>query len=108
VDRATAVARQRVEDAEAASKPDQNDIRNAKKVVVTTTKPDMTFVEMLNAISDRPNDFASSDDGEDGEDEDDDEGNPELDKLHEDDKPCMVMCTLSQMVQHRMKRSRQK
>jgi len=63
---------------------------------------------MLIAIRDSLSDIASSDDGEDGEDEDDDEDDPELGNLSEDDEPGWVMGTISQTVQHRMERFRQK
>jgi len=64
VERETAVARKRVEDAETAIEQKQDDMRNAEKVELTTTKPELTFEEMLNAIGDSLNDLASSDDGE--------------------------------------------
>jgi len=46
---------------------------DAEKAGLTTTKPETTFGEMLNAIGDSLSDLASSDDGEDGEDPNDDE-----------------------------------
>jgi len=104
----TAVARMRVEDAEIAIKPKQDDLRNAEKAGLTTTKPETTFEEMLNTIGDSLSDLASSDDGEDGEDEDDDEEDPVGGKLSEDDKPRWVMGTISKTVQYCIKRFRQK
>jgi len=82
-------------------------MRKAEKVGLTTTKPEITFQEMLNAIRDSLSDPASSDDGEDGEDEDDDEGDSTGAKLSEDDEPRWVMGTISEMVQYRMVRFRQ-
>jgi len=61
---------------------------------------------MLVAIGDSLSDLASSDDGEDGEDEDDEE--TEEGKLSEDDKPGLMMGTITKMVLQRMERFRQK
>ena len=46
----TAVARNRVGDAETAVKQEQDDLRNTENVGLTTTKPETTFEEMSNAI----------------------------------------------------------
>jgi len=108
VERETAVARKRVEDAETAIKQKQDDMRNAEKAGLTTTKPETPFEEMLNAIGDGLGDRASPDDGEDGEDEDHNEEDPAGGKLSEDDEPWWVMGTISKMVQYRMERFRQK
>jgi len=104
----TAVARKRVEDAETAIKQEQQEMRNAENAGLTTTKPETTFEEMLNAIWDSLSDHASSDHEEDGEDEDGDEEDLELSKLSEDDEPGWVMGTILKTVQHRMERFRQK
>jgi len=104
----TDVARKRVEDAERAIKQKQDDMRNAEKAGLTTTKPEITFEEMLNAIRDGLRDLASSDDGEDGEDKDDDEDDSAGCKLREDDEPSWVMPTNSETVQYRMECCRQK
>jgi hypothetical protein len=74
----------------------------------TTTKPEITFEEMLNAIGDSLSDLESSEDEEDGEVEDDDEEDTGHGKLSEDDEPCWVMGTISKMVHHCMERFRQK
>jgi len=103
VERATDVARKRVEDPETAIKQEQDDMRNAEKAGLTTAKPETTFQEMLNAIENGLGDLASSDIGEDGEDEDDDEEDPAGGKLREDDQPTWVMGTISKMVQYRKK-----
>jgi len=108
VDRETAVARKRVQDTETAIMQDQEHMRNVEKAQSTTTKPETTFEEMLNAIGDSLSDLASSEDEENGEDEDDDEEYTELGKLSEDDEPGWVMGTISKMVQHRMESFRQK
>jgi len=108
VERETTEARKGVEDAETAIKQLQDDMRNADKAGLTTTKPETTFEEILNAIGDSLSDFASSDDGEDGEDEDDDKEDAVGGKVSEDDKPGWVMGTISKAVQYRMERVRQK
>jgi len=104
----TAVARKRVEDAENAIKQDRDDMRNAEKAGLTTTKPERTFGEMLNAMGDSLSDLAISDDGEDGEDKDDDEEHPPGGKLGKDDETGRVMGTIFKTAQHRMERFRQK
>jgi len=85
VERETAVSRKRVEDTETAIKPKQDDMRNAEKAGLTTTKHETTFQEMLNATGDSLSNLPSSNHGEDGEDEDDDEEDPAGGKLSEDD-----------------------
>ena len=60
------MARKRVEDAATAIKHKQDDMRNAEKAGLTTTKPETTVEEMLNAIGETLSDLASSDDVEDG------------------------------------------
>ena len=106
VERETAVARKRVEDAEAAVQQEQEDMNHAEIAGLTTREPEKTFQEMLVAIGDSLSDLARSDDGEDGEDEDDEE--TEQGKLSEDDEPGWVMGTITKMVQQRMERFRQK
>jgi len=81
VERETDVARMRVEDSETEITQEQEDLRYAEMAELTTTKPETTFWEMLNAIGDCLSNLASSDDGEDGEDEGDDEDDSELGKL---------------------------
>jgi len=95
VERETAVARKWVEDAETAIKQVQDDMRNAEKVGLTTTKPETTFEEMLNAIGNSLSDLASSDDEEDGEDEDYVKEDPAGGKLSDDDEPGWVIETIS-------------
>jgi len=98
VDGETAVARMQVEDAETAIKQDQENMRNAEMVGLTTTNPETTLEDMLNAIGDGLSEHACSDDGEDGEAEGDDVEDLELGKLSEVDKPSWVMGTISKMV----------
>ena len=74
----------------------------------TTTRPEITFEEMLNAIGDSLSDVASSEDEEDGEDEDDDAEHTGHGKLSEDDAAGWVMGTISKTVQHHMESIRQK
>ena len=108
MERETAVRRKRVDDAETAIKQEQEDMRNAEKAGLMTTKPGTTFEEMLNPIGDSLSHLASSNNGEDGEDKDDDEEDPAGDKLSEDDKLGWVMGTISGTVQYRMECFRHK
>jgi len=75
---------------------------NLENARSTTTKPETSFEEMLNAIGDSLSNLASSDNEEDGEDKDDDEEHTELGKLNEDDEPGLVMGTISKTVQNCM------
>ena len=102
MERETAVARKRVQDAERALMQEQEHMGNVEKGRSTTTKPEITFEEMLNAIGDSLSDLASSEHEENGEDEDDDEEDTGHAKLSEDDEPGWLMGTISKMVQHRM------
>jgi hypothetical protein len=106
VERETAGAKKRVEDAEAAVQQEQDNMTHAELAGLTTRKPEKTFEEMLVAIGDSLSDLASSDDGEDGEDEADEE--IEQGKLSEDDEPSWVMGTINKTVQQRMERFRLK
>ena len=108
VDRETAVARKRVQDAETAIIQEQEHMRNVAKAWSPTTKPETSFGEMLNTIGDSLSNLASSKDEEDGEDIDDDERDTDLGKLCEDDEPGWVIGTNSKTVQHRMEGFRQK
>jgi len=108
VERETAVARKRVQDAETAMMQEQEHMENVEKGRLTTTKPEITFEEMLNAIRDSLSDLASPEEEEDGEDEDDDEEDTGHGKLSEDDEPGWVMGTISKTVQHRIESFRQK
>jgi len=105
VERETAGARRRVEDAEAAVQQEQDDITHAEIAGLTSREPGKTFEEMLIAIGDSLSDLASSDDGEDGEDEDDEE--TEQGKLSDDNEPGWVMGTITKMVQQRVESFRQ-
>jgi len=105
VERETAGARKRVEDAEAAVQQEQDDMAHAEIAGLTPREPEMTFEEMMAAIGDSLSDLASSDDGEDGEDEDEE---TELGMLSEDDEPGWVMGTISTTGQQRMESFRQK
>jgi len=96
VERETAGARKRVEDAEAPVQQEQNDMSQAEIAGLTSREPDMTFEQMLVAIRDSLSDLASSDDGEDWEDEDDEE--TEQGKLSDDDEPGWVMGTITTTV----------
>jgi hypothetical protein len=106
VERETAVARKRVDNAEAAVQQEQDDITHAGIVGLTSREPEMTFEEMLVAIGDSLSDLASSDDGVDGEDEDDAEN--QQGKLIEDDEPSWVMGNITKTVQQSMERFQQK
>jgi hypothetical protein len=50
LDRETAVARQRGQDAKTGIMQEQEHMRNVENAQSTTTKPETTFEEMLNAI----------------------------------------------------------
>jgi len=103
-----AVARKRVEDAQTAIKLELDDMRNAEKAELTTTKLETTFEEMLSAIGDNLSDLASSDNGVDGEAKDDEDEDPAGGKLSEDDQPGWIMGTISKTVQYCMEHFRQK
>jgi len=107
VERETAVARKRVEDAETAIEQRQEDMSNVEKAGLTTREPERTFEEMLNAIGDGLSTLASSDNEEDAEDEEEDD-DTERGKLSEDDEPGWVMGTISKLLQCRMERFWQK
>jgi len=102
VDRETALARKRVQDAETAIRQAQEHMRNVEKARSTSTHSETTSGEMLNAIGGSLSDLASSEDEEDGEDKDADEEDSELGKLSEDNEPGCMMDTISKTVQHRM------
>jgi len=104
VERETAGARKRVEDAEAAVQKEQDDMTQAEIAGLMSREPEKTLEEMLVAIRDSLSDLASSDDGEDGEEEDDEE--TEQGNLSEDDEPGWVMGTINNTVQQRMERFR--
>jgi hypothetical protein len=59
LDRETAVARQRGQDAETGIMQEQEHMRNVENAQSTTTKPETTFEEMLNAIRYSLSDLAS-------------------------------------------------
>jgi len=102
MERETAVARTRVEDAETAIKQVQEDMKSAESGGLTSREPGHTLEEMLNAIGDSLSDLASSDNEEDGKDDED----TEQGKLNEDDEPGWVMGTITKTVQQRMERFR--
>jgi len=97
VERETAGARMRVEDAEAAVQQEQDNRTHAELAGLTSRKPKQTFEEMLIAIGDSLSNLASANDGEDWEDEEDEE--TEKGKLSEDDEPGWVMGTITKTVQ---------
>jgi len=106
VERETAGARKRVEDAEAAVQQEQDDMTHAEIAGLMSREPEKWFEEMPVAIGDSLSDLASSDDGEDGEEEDDEE--TEQGNLSKDDEPGCVMGTITDTVQQCMERFRQK
>jgi len=71
VERETAVARKRVEDAEAAIRQEQEDTGTAENVGLTTREPKKTLKENMMAIEDSMSNHASSDNCTDGEPKDD-------------------------------------
>jgi hypothetical protein len=102
VERETAVARKRVQDAETVMMQELKDITTATRKLRTT------FEDMLNAIGDSVSDLASSDDEQDEEDKEEDEEDSDLGKLSDDDEPGWVIGTISKTVQHCMESCRQK
>ena len=64
VERETAGARKRAEDAEAAVQQEQHKMSDAKLAGLTSRKPEKTYVEMLVPIGDSLSDLASCDAGE--------------------------------------------
>jgi hypothetical protein len=102
VERETAVASKRVQDAETAIVQEMKDMTNAASVEATTRKSETTFDEMLNTIGDSQRDPASSDDEQHGDDVEDDQEVTERGKLSDDDEPGWVMCKISKTAQHRM------
>jgi GTP cyclohydrolase I len=72
VERETAVARKRVQDAETSIMQWLNDVTTAENVRMTTRKPETTFEEMSNGIRDSLSDIVSCDAEEGGEDKEDD------------------------------------
>jgi len=106
VERETARARKRVEDAEAAVQQEQDDMTHTEIAGLMSRQREETFEEMLVAIGDSLSDLASSDDGDDGDDEDDEQ--TEQGKLSDDDEPGWVMGTITKTVQQRMVIFRQK
>jgi len=107
VERETAVARKRVEDAETAIKQREEDMSNVEMAGLSTREPEKTFQEMLNATGDSLSDLASSDHEEDVEDEEEDD-DTEQGKLSEDHEAGWVMGTISKYVQRRLERFWQK
>jgi len=105
VDRETAGAWKRVEDAEAAVQHEQEDMNHAEITGFTNKEPEKSFDEMMVGIGDSLSDLAHPDDGEDGEDGDED---TEQGKLSEDDEPGWLMGAITKMVQQHMKMFQQK
>jgi hypothetical protein len=105
VERATAGASMRVEDADAAVQQNQNDMAHAEIAGLMFREPKNTYEEMMAALRDSLSDLASPDNGEDGEDEDEE---TEQGKLSEDDEPGWVMGTISKTLQQRTENFRQK
>jgi len=103
VHRETAVARMKPQDAATVIKQEEEDMRNAENVGVTTRMPKITLLEMLNDCGAGLNNLASSDNGQDSEDEhDDNEEDTGLGKLKKDDKSGWVIGTISRMVHYHM------
>jgi hypothetical protein len=103
VERETAGAKKRVEDAEAAVQQVQEDMNHAETTGVTLREPEKMFAEILVAIGRSLSDLSSSDNAEDGEDAD---AETEEGKLSEDDEPGWVMGTITKTVQQHMERFR--
>jgi len=96
VDRETAGARKRVEDAEAAVQQDQEDMKQAEIAVLTITVLEKTFDKMMAAISGSLSAIAIPENGQDGDNEDDEQ--IELGKLSKDHEPGWIMGTITKRV----------
>jgi hypothetical protein len=83
VERQTAGARKRVDDADAAVPQEQDNIKHADIAGLANGEPEKCFVEVTVASRDSLGDLGCSDDGENLEDEDDQEA--EQGKLSEED-----------------------
>jgi hypothetical protein len=105
VERETAGATKRVEDAEAAVQQEQGNMKLAEIAGLTSREREKTFEEMQVAISESLSDLASSDDGEDGEYQDEEE--TEHGKLSEDDEPGWVMGPITTTVHRHLERFQQ-
>jgi hypothetical protein len=105
VERETAGARKRVQDAEAVVQQEPDNMAHAEIAELTSREPEKTFDEMMAPIGDSLSDLASSDNGEDAEDQDEE---TEQGKLIEYDEPGWAMGTISKTVQQRKERFRQK
>ena len=108
MERETAVARKRGQEAETAIMQELKDTTAAESAGATNRKPKTTFEEILNAIGDCQSDLASSHDEQEEEDEEDDEEYTQLGKLNDDDEPGWVMGTTSNPVQRLIESFRQK
>jgi len=107
VDRATAVPRKRVQDAETMIMQEQDNMGNAEKTPSTTRKPEETIENTLNALGDNVSNLPGSDDKQDEDDTEGDEEDTELGKLSKVNKAGWVMGTISKTRQHCMESSRQ-
>ena len=108
VERETAVARKRVQDAQTVIMRALNDMTTAQNVGATTGMPKTTFHEMLNAVGDSLSDLACPDEEQDGEGKEYNEDDTELSKLSDDDESDWVKGTISKTVQHCLESFRQK
>jgi len=104
----TTVPSKQVPDIETAMMQEQEQSGSVHTGRSTTTKPEIVFEEMLNAIRDSPSDLATSANGEDGEDEHNDEEDTRYRKLSKDDEPGWVIGRVSNTVQHGMESFRPK
>jgi hypothetical protein len=84
LERETAGANKRLEDAEAEAQQAQDNMWDGELAGLTSREPQMSFEEILAAIGDSLSDLASSNNGEDGEDEYEE---TKQGKLSDDDTP---------------------
>jgi hypothetical protein len=77
-------------------------MRKAVNAGLITREPKKKILEMMVAIGGNLSDFASSDDEEDGNNENNED--TKLGKLRQDDKPGLVMGTISKTVLQRIGR----
>jgi hypothetical protein len=105
VERETAGARKRVEDAEAAVQHEQDNMVHAEITRLMSRESAKTFDQMMADIRDSLSDLASSDDGEDEEDENEETAQG---KLSDDDEQGWGMGTISETVKQPMESIRHK
>jgi hypothetical protein len=94
IERDTAGATQRVEDAEAAIRKEQDNTEAAQNAGLTTRELENQFHKMIATIGDSRSDVSCSNNGNDADDVENEE--TEQGQLSEDDDPGWVMDTITE------------